>query len=329
MRNPRETILSRRDILRATGAAVPGILLEGCLRADRIGKSEGEALPIRPLGRTGAPVSILTLGTGHLRSQHGIDAAQVEGIVDRALELGVTSIDTAPNYSEAEEYLGHALKSRRNQVFLATKSEEPTYEGCWNLLHKSLKRLQTDYIDLVYIHNIGLESRFPNVNEVLGPKGTLAALSEAKRQGVIRFIGASGHFHPARFKSFLERDEIDVVMTAVNLVARHIYNFEEKVFLPAQRKNLGLVAMKVLGGAWKEGKARLPDEHYDAAIRYAMEIPGISTLNIGVRNVAELERAAQAVRTYVPLTKSERIELSNLGKQLAESWGPIYGEPIT
>lgn len=323
--------LSRRDLLRATGTVLPYTLLTTSLPASALAQGERKTLPTRTLGRTDAKISIVTVGAGQFQAGTNVKVDLVDQIVHRALELGVNSIDTAPNYSESEEYLGQVLKSHRDKVFLATKSEEKTYKGCWDLLRRSLKRLQTDHLDLVYIHNFGVESRFPDVKEALGPQGVLGALLEAKKQGVIRFIGASGHLYPSRFQAILERDDIDVIMNVANFVTRHIYNFEEKVFAPARKKNVGLIAMKVIGGPanWRRGTARLTGEYYEAAIRYGLGIPGVSSVNIGFRKVEYLEKAVQTASQFKPLTEKEHTDLEKLGKQLAQSWGPVYGKPVT
>jgi|GEM_PF-3429293 len=82
---------------------------------------------------------------------------------------------------------------------------------------------------------------------LFGDRGAMGALREAKKQGVVRFIGASGHVHPTRFHEALDSGEIDVLMNAVNFVVQHTYDFEHKVWSRARSLNVGLVAMKVLG----------------------------------------------------------------------------------
>ena len=137
----------------------------------------------------------------------------------------------------------------RDKVFLVTKTEEPTYEGTWKLLRQSLKRMRTDRVDLVHLHNFGDEKLWGDRKLVFGDDGAMAALREAKCQGVVRFIGASGHLHPSRFHEALDSGEIDVLMNAVNFVVRHTYDFEHKVWSRARHMNLGLVAMKACSGS--------------------------------------------------------------------------------
>ncbi len=330
MKSRKNKTLTRREVLQNTGRILPAGLVASTFLSSHPVAAE-EKMPQRVLGGTGKKLSLLTLGTGHFRSSLDIEVEQVEKILDRAVKLGVNSIDTAPNYSESEELLGHVLKPYREKLFLATKTESPTYEGTWELLRRSLKRLQTEYLDLVYIHNWGMEDRFPDEEQVLGEKGTLGALKEAKKQGVIRHIGVSGHFYPSRFKTLLEREEIEVYMCAVNFVARHVYNFEEKVFQPAASRDRGLVAMKVIGGPanWREGTARVMPDYLETAIRYAAQIPQVTTLNIGFRSVEELEQSAQIIKSIKPFTEKEQNEVNELGKEMAKEWKAVYGEPVT
>lgn len=321
---------TRRSVLKAAGALLPASLIAPGLLHTQQSQAAEAPLPTRTLGRTNEWLSALTLGAGHFRAQF-MDGARVNAIVERALELGVNSIDTAPNYQESEAFLGEALKGKRDKVFLAGKSEEPTYDGCKRQIEKSLKDLQTDRIDLMYVHNFGLESRFPNIEETLGPKGTLGALLDAKKQGVVRYIGVSGHVYPSRWKAVLERDDIDVYLCTVNPVARYQYDFESKIFTPGRKKNIGLIAMKVLGGPadWNKGTARFTGKQLELAIRYALDLPGVCSANIGVRTVEELEEVARCVAEYKPLSWEESAALNEESKQLAKSWGPLYGTPLT
>ena len=293
--------------------------------------SNDSNLPTSILGRTGVQVSLLGLGCAPLGRDH-VSIGDVGQVLHRSVELGVNYIDTAPNYGNAEEKMGSAVREIRDKIFLVTKTEEPSYEETWRLLRQSMKRLQTDHIDMVHLHNFGLENRFTDLDYVFGDKGALGALREAKKQGVIRFIAASGHMHPSRFHAAIDTGEIDVLMNVVNFVAQHTYDFEHKVWSRARRENIGLVAMKVLGGAGKGSKGfRLPEEHYEQAIRYALSIPGLSCAVIGIESVAELEKAVETVIKSKPLSQEEAHELSLTGLKLAgdPKWQSAYGKPLT
>ncbi len=244
--------VSRRDFVKSGPAAIGGVALALNAASRGAGATSRIAMvPQAALGRTGAKVSRLGIGCAYFQRKR-VTPDDVSATLHRALELGVNYLDTAPNYGHpetgfAEEKMGPALRELRDKVFLVSKTEEHTYEGTWKLLRQSLKRMQTDRIDLVHLHNFGDEQRWGDHKLVFGERGAMGALREAKKQGVVRFIGASGHVHPTRFHEVLDSGEIDVLMNAVNFVVRHTYDFEHKVWSRAQSLNVGLVAMKVLG----------------------------------------------------------------------------------
>jgi uncharacterized protein len=294
-----------------------------------------DSMPRTVLGRTGVEVSRLGVGCAMFRRVR-VTPDDVAAVLHRALERGVDYFDTAPNYGSgkegySEEKMGPTIKEIRDRVFLVTKTEEPTYEGTWQLLRQSMVRMQTDHLDLVHLHNFGMESRFEDLDFLFSDEGALGALREAKKQGIIRFIGASGHVYPQRFHKVLDTGEIDVLMNAVNFVVRHTYNFEDKVWSRACGENLGLVAMKVLGGSARQGGYRIPVERHCYAIRYALDVPGCHVAVIGCETLAEFEQAADAVASYTPLDEDERLILAKEGLDLAVTrpWKQAYGPPIT
>jgi uncharacterized protein len=191
--------------------------------------------------------------------------------------------------------------------------------------------MRTDRVDLVHLHNFGDEKVWGDRKQVFGDDGAMAALREARRQGVVRFIGASGHLHPSRFHEALDSGEIDVLMNAVNFVVRHTYDFEHKVWSRARHMGVGLVAMKVLGGAAREqGGFKLDAKYYDQAIRYALSVPGIAVAVIGLENIDELEKSAAAVARAKSLSPEEDLALARIGLELAGSseWKAVYGTPL-
>jgi uncharacterized protein len=338
MPDPQCQTVSRRIFAKNAGALIGGAAASWALGSDGLAAAaptDGARIPAVMLGRTGVKVSRLGIGCAHFKRKHvGID--DVRTILHRALEFGVNYLDTAPNYGNeelgfAEEKMGPALKEIRDQMFLVTKTEETTYEGTWRLLRRSMQRLQTDYLDLVHIHNLGLVERFPDLQFTFGKKGALGALREAKKLGVVRFIGASGHLFPARFHFALDSGEIDVLMNAVNYVVKHVYNFEDKIWSRARYENVGLVAMKVLGGAGSEGKGfRLPADVYERALRYALSIPGLACAVVGIASVAELEQAVATCARFKPFSAEEAYQVARQGLEMAGSgpWPTIYGEPV-
>ncbi len=331
--------LSRREFVQGSTGVLGG-LAAGAAATGGATAATGAAppavkVPEVVLGRTGAKVSRLGIGCAYFGRKR-VTPDDVRATLHRALELGVNYLDTAPTYGSAEtgfaeEKMGPAIAEIRDKVFLVTKTEEPGYDGTWKLLRQSLKRMRTDRLDLIHLHNFGDEKLWGDDQTVFGEHGAMAALREARKQGVVRFIGASGHLHPTRFHAALDGGEIDVLMNAVNFVVRHTYDFEHKVWSRARHMNLGLVAMKVLGGAARdEGGFKLDEKHYEQAIRYALSISGISVAVIGLENVAELEKAAAVVAGAKPLSPEEDLALARIGLDLAgrPEWKAAYGTPL-
>jgi aryl-alcohol dehydrogenase-like predicted oxidoreductase len=333
--------VSRREFVKTGGAVLGSLAVTGtaapAVRADDRKESDAIRVPQVVLGRTGATVGQLGIGCAYFQRAR-VKPDDVAKTLHRALELGVNYLDTAPNYGNpetgfAEEKMGPVMPEIRDKVFLVTKTEDSTYDGTWKLLRQSMKRLHTDRIDLVHLHNFGMQEWWADPKLAFGDKGAMAALREAKKQGVIRFIGASGHVHPARFHTALDSGEIDVLMNAVNFVTRHTYDFEHKIWSRAHAANIGLVAMKVLGGASNQerGGFLLPEDRYEAAIRYALSVPGISVAVIGMETIAEVEKAARTVANAQPLSAKEALEIARLGLEMSarKEWQAPYGTPLT
>jgi uncharacterized protein len=284
-----------------------------------------DAMPTRRLGKINFQASILGIGAQHLGD---LDATQAncDRVIGEAIDNGVNYIDTAPPYNVSEERVGRALKGKRDKVFLVSKVETNARGDAMYQLQDSLRKLQTDHLDCVHIHNIGREDRYPSLKQVLANDGTLGALLDAKKKGLIRHVGVTCHMRPARALPALETGDIDLFMCTINFVERHVYAFEEKVLPEARKRNIAVIGMKVLGGPVRPGGARLiSPEDYSAAVRYAWSVPGVAVAIIGVRTAEELRQAMAAARAYTPLAPVETSTLMERGKQLAASWGPLRG----
>src|SRR5512137_2424362 len=164
----------------------------------------------RRLGRTGHMSTIITFGgfaVGWV-TQKEADAA-----IETALKAGINTVDVAPSYGEAEARLGSYFKRHGNSFFLNCKSTDRTKEGAWDSLKRSLERLHVDHCDLFEFH--GLKEK--DLDTVLAPGGALEAVLEAKKQGLVRFIGITGH-HPFFFNEAVKRYGFDTVMFPLNRV---------------------------------------------------------------------------------------------------------------
>ena len=235
--------LSRRTFVRQTGLLAGGMLLgtRGSARAaaDETPGPVSGPLPLRTLGRTGAKVTAMTLGTAPCGLSPKIPPAEIAKIISYAVDQGITSIDTAPGYKQSEEGIGLALGSRRKEVFLASKVMADTLDEAEASLSKSLELLKTDSLDLVYYHSVASH----DVPKAMEPDGVFSWLVKQKQAGKFRFLGISGHHKPGMFAQLLETGEVDVLLTVVNFVDRNTYNFEEKVLPIARDRNVGIVAI--------------------------------------------------------------------------------------
>ncbi len=331
-----EQELSRRRFIRAATAATAASALAGALRSQEETNAPGIAaagagtLRRVKLGRTGEVVPIIGMGTAPAGFHRELEEAA--SLFDEAIDLGVNYMDTAPHftgYGKAQPALGRVFKKRRDKVFLVTKCFEPAGDAARKLLENNLKEMGTDHADLVYAHGVGDDKMEPDI--VLGKNGVLEMLRQAKKEGLARYIGVSGHNRPGRFLRILREIEIDVMMCAVNFVDCHTYGFENTVFPQAAAKGVALVAMKVFGGMRNRGdtkKANMPPAFHDLAFRYALSIPDLSLAVIGMKDREELLENLERARAFKPLTEAERRDLEVKGKAMAAEWGPHRGAVV-
>jgi hypothetical protein len=282
------------------------------------------ALPTRRLGKINYQAGILGIGAQYLGD---LDAEQstVDRVIAEAIDNGVNYIDTAPPYNISEERVGRALKGKRDRVFLVSKVETNAKGDALYQIQDSLRKLQTDHLDCVHIHNISRDDRYPRLEQALSMNGTLGALLEAKKQGMIRHIGCTSHLRPARVLPAFETGEIELFMCTINFVERHIYGFEEKVLPEARKRNIGVIAMKVLGGPVQKGARLVSPEDYSTTLRYTWGVPGVAVAIMGLRTPEQLRQALAAARAYRPFSREEMSAVTERGKPFAAQWGPLRG----
>jgi len=317
--------LNRRQFLRRSLAA--GTVLAGG-SAWAATDTESGPLPMRTLGRTGEKVTILGLGTAPI-GEGPVKKKEAVKIFGEVMDRGVNYIDTARIYGNAEEALGELVQKRRDDLFLVTKVWTDSADRAEKILTKSLRILNTDYVDLCHIHHVGGK----NVDKVLSKDGVLPYLLKQKETGKIRFIGVSGHCRPDRFVRVIKTGEIDVVMPVMNYADRNTYDFESKVLPECRKRNLGVVAMKVYagikGGFPNHSKGYVgcatPKEKLEEAMAYALDLPGVHVANIGPYTVEQGIENVKFARNYTPLTDKQKAQLLAYGKELAPKLGPRYG----
>jgi len=272
--------------------------------ARREGPDE-ELVIYRPLGNTGFDASILGLGGESALYKRSREASR---IIERAFDLGINYFDTAPVYHDSELNLGDVLPPVRRQVFIATKVEERGYDGARRQIDESMKRLRTDYLDLVQIHSL---DTMEEVAEVLRDDGAVRAVQDAKDAGVVRLIGVSGHADPEVLLAAIDGHSFDTILMALNPAEVHVRSFQEELLPEAVRKGMGVIAMKVLARGLLSAKARIAPR---TSIHYVLSLP-VSNIILGVMNQAQLDRDAEIVQLIDRLGPMSKTDMRNLEAQ--------------
>jgi aryl-alcohol dehydrogenase-like predicted oxidoreductase len=260
---------------------------------------EENVLPKRPLGKTGVEVTILGLGgEGILRTFSQEEEAIP--VIQRAIDLGITYFESARAYAGSESYYGMALKERRRQIFLASKSHERTADGALKHLETTLNTMKTNYLDLWMIHDV----RTPkDLDLIFGPKGAIKGFEAAKRNKLVRFIGISGHRNPTIISRALDLFPFDTVLMPVNPAEPHYWSFLTDVLPKAQGKGMGILGMKTLsrGVVIKIFGVESAEDF----LRFAMTQP-ISAAVVGCESIEQLELNVRVARSFQPMPKRDQ-----------------------
>jgi predicted aldo/keto reductase-like oxidoreductase len=178
---------------------------------------------------------------------------EADAAIEGALKAGINRVDVAPSYGEAEARLGSYFKRHGNSFFLGCKTSDRTKKGAWESIKCSLERLHVDYFDLFQFHGL----KRTDLDAVLGPDGALEAVLEAKEQGLIHFIGITGH-HPVFFNEAIKRYDFDTVMFPLNRVhAAHFNDWNDwrPLLKSAREKDIGVFAIKTTAKrTWGDGE---------------------------------------------------------------------------
>jgi uncharacterized protein len=292
--------LSRRKFLEQVGvgtAAGMGYSLLGEWAEGR--PANPNALPTRTLGRTGAKVSILAFGCGSRFLMYD-DETEALAVLNHAIDQGITYLDTAYAYGDgkSETRVGKVMATRRKDVWLATKIPDRTRDEFMRRLDGSLKRLQTDHVDLLHIHSLG---RAEDLAKIEAPDGALKGLLEAREQKMARAIGMTGHTSGEVMAQAIQKHDLDCVQMALN--ASQNGRFEELALPAARAKNLGVIAMKVTGQEYllksADGKSDI-----DSLLRYSMSLP-VTTAVVGMPRKEMLDQNIQIARAFTAFPESD------------------------
>ncbi|HZG83897.1 aldo/keto reductase [Paenibacillus sp.] len=248
-------------------------------------------------GRTGHTVSALGFGAMNLPN---VSLEQAKEALNYALDHGINYIDTAAGYRNSEEIIGESISHRRGEYFLATKTNQREYAKAKEEIERSLKRMKTDYVDLLQIHYVNKPQEF---KLAMAEDGAYQAALEAKREGKVRFIGITGH-RPDLLACWIEPGQFDQVLFHLSLVQTFALN---ELIPAANRLGMGKVAMKPLSGGFVQP--------VEKALRYTYS-QDVHTMISGMVSVEEVKQNLKALETEVEA--EERSELESLAAKLSE-----------
>jgi predicted aldo/keto reductase-like oxidoreductase len=261
-------------------------------------------LPTRVLGRTQVRVPIIGIGGWHLGEMQ--DEAEAIRVMHAAIDEGLTFFDNSWDYQDghAEERMGKALAmdNRRDKVFLMSKNCNRDYAGSMKCLEDSLRRLQTDHLDLWQFH----ECNWDNDPDWIFETGGIEAALEARRAGKIRFIGFTGHRDPRIHLNMLSKPhDWDTAQMPINIMDAHYRSFQNQVVPVCLEKNTGVIGMKGLGGGWPDGRllsnaGLTPEECY----RFCLSLP-VSVQVMGINSMTHLQQDLAIARGFTPMSTSE------------------------
>ena len=262
-------------------------------------------IPLRELGKTGLQVSIIGFGGGHYIRPHVDEQASVE-LIHKAIEGGMTFMDNAWEYhqGESERRMGLALKGRRDQVTLMTKVCARDRQTAEVQLHDSLRRLQTDVIDIWQFHEINYDN---DPDWIFQADGALESALAARQAGKIRFIGFTGHKSPHIMQKMLAKNfDWDTCQLPINVMDAHYRSFQNEILPELNRRNIGAIGMKSLAGRGQPiNELGLTAEQCRG---FALSLP-ISTLVCGIESQENLKQDIEMARSFSPFPKKVQEEL--------------------
>lgn len=299
--------MNRRQFLAAitAGAVVTPVLA----------KPAAKSIPMRKLGRTGIKVPILGFGSGSRFLMYKEEDKALAAL-NQAIDLGITYIDTAHSYGngKSEERVGRVMATRRKEIVLATKLSARTADDARRQIELSLKRLQTDRLDVLHIHAL---KDMDDLAAIEKKGGVLEAVYEAREKKIARAIGITCHADPHALRAALERHDFDCTQMALNAGLASITetmklaptpasaSFEQLALPVATRKKMGVIAMKVFGQEHLIGAAS-PEK----LLAYALSLP-VSLASVGMPKPEFIEANVSVARNFKPLSAKARKTLVN------------------
>jgi uncharacterized protein len=307
---------TRRDFIKTTGAVTAGVILAPAM-AGASSSFDSKGLPTTILGKTGVRIPLMVMGLGSrfmaVNEEKGLE------ILETALKNGFYYWDTAADYKNdnqySEERIGKILAPIRSKIFLSTKVGERKADDAKRTVENSLKRLNTDYIDLYQIHSITTEDE---VKQFGAADGVLPVLLKYKEQGVIRHIGFTGHTSATAMKLAAEMYDFDTMLIALNHQQKG-EKFEENPVQFAASKGMGVLAMKTI-----RPRETVTSLNPDDLIRYGLSLKGVTAVTVGIDKKELLVENAGIIKNFKPFDeekmKSLRAEMEPFYKSKTLPW---------
>ncbi len=292
--------VTRRQFLELSAAATAGVVAAGS-GGFAWAAEVRQGIPYRTLGRTGEKVSLVGVGGSHIGMQK--DEKESLQIIRAALDRGINFLDNSWDYNDgkSEERMGKALRDGyRQKAFLMTKIDGRTQGSAAKQLDESLKRLQTDHVDLLQFHEI---IRMEDPERIFARGGALEAVLAAKKAGKVRYIGFTGHKDPKIHLHMIQTADahqfhFDTVQMPLNVMDAHFRSFETEVLPVALKHQIAVLGMKPMGDHFiLDSKAVTPVE----CLHYAMNLP-VSVVITGIDSLPILDQAVNAAKSFQPMS---------------------------
>jgi len=293
---------SRRDFIKTSGAVTAGVILAPTI-ACSTSPFDSKGLPTTILGKTGVRIPLMVMGLGSRFM--AIDEEHGHEILETALQTGFYYWDTAAIYKNdtqfSEERIGKILAPIRSKIFLSTKVSDRKADEVKRTVETSLKRLNTDYIDLYQVHSITSEE---DAKEFGTADGVLPVLQKFKEQGVIKHIGFTGHTSATAMKLAAEMYDFDTMLIAMNHQQQGTQPFEEQPVPFAASKGMGVLAMKVI-----RPRETVQGLSPDDLIKYALSLKGVTAAVVGIDNIEVVLKNAEIIKNFKPFDSAKMQEL--------------------
>jgi aryl-alcohol dehydrogenase-like predicted oxidoreductase len=262
--------------------------------------------PERTLGKTGVKVPLIGYGTAPLGKLDKVPKEEGVRCLHHAIDRGVTYLDTSPDYG-SEPVVGEVMKTRRDEVFLATKINKRRRDSVVDEIKQSLEKLQTDHVDLIQVHSV---AAFADLEQVLAPDGALAGVEKAREQGLVRFIGITGHARPEILGHALTQYDFDTVLCALGMADKLVTSPETFLLPKARERNVGVIAMKVFGHGEFQDR--------ELALRYSLGLSGVTVAILGMDRIQHVDENVELAARFRPLEEQEEAKLIGEIKPLVE-----------